>query len=409
MASTLTTFDFALKERYTDKKVENLCFAERTVLGMLAKDEEFQGDGEPVPVIHAAPQGIAVVLATAQGNASNVVGKKFVVTAGDLSGSVDIGDKVIMASRGNPGAFLQNKAAEIDGLYEQMSDVLAIAIASNGGNSIGYLAAAPGSTTYTLSNASDTVNFEVDMELNASLNDGSSTSHALLASAATVTAVDRNAGTVTVGTNPWSGAGAGIYLFREGTFYGNVGDVITFGIPAYVWSDATPPALYSMTRTSDVQRLAGGRVPSADLSGLGIEERIQKLGAYATGRWKGPGYDCFVMHPEEWQNLAIALQSRGQRSLTDNSTSFGYEYLEVIAGGKRGKVFADRFFPRGHVFGLSMKSWKLKSMGKLIHALSGDGLNMLRKSTTNDYEYRLVSYPGLACNAPGNNGRAPTA
>jgi hypothetical protein len=30
---------------------------------------------------------------------------------------------------------------------------------------------------------------------------------------------------------------------------------------------------------------------------------------------------------------------------------------------------------------------------------------MLRAATTNDYEYRLQSYPAVTCTAPGYNGR----
>jgi hypothetical protein len=43
----------------------------------------------------------------------------------------------------------------------------------------------------------------------------------------------------------------------------------------------------------------------------------------------------------------------------------------------------------------------------LIHPVTADGLTILRKGTTNDYEYRLESWPQLACNAPLYNGRVP--
>ena len=111
--STIETFAFAIKDRF-DKvsHVENLTLAERPLLAMIDKDEDFQGDGTHIPLIHGNPQGIASSsLAQAQTSKSNVLGKKFILTAGDYQGSVDIGDKVITASRGNPGAFLHNKAA----------------------------------------------------------------------------------------------------------------------------------------------------------------------------------------------------------------------------------------------------------------------------------------------------------
>ncbi len=415
MGSTAATFDFALKERYTNKQVvENLCFADRPLLGKMPRDTEFQGKGHPVPLIYRAPQGISVTLANAQTNAAinsgaagPTKGFRFLVTAGDLAGSVEIGDKVIEMSRGNPGAFLQDKQVEIDGLYEQMSDQLAIALASDGGQSLGNSVGNVTTTTVTFANPADARNFEVDMNLEASLASGGAAADALLAGTAFVTAVDVDAGTITINALPgaWNAAGV-LFLFRVGTFFGNTTNFILYGFRAYI--NSSPVSIYSSgARTADKQRMAGVVVPAADVAGLGIEQRIQILGSRLTGRGKGPGADSYVLHPEDWQTLAIALQSRGTRSLTDDSTSFGYEYLEVIAGGKRAKVYCDRFWPKALCGGLLMKTWTLFSMRELIHPLSGDGLQMLRKSTTNDYEYRLQAYPGLGCNAPGYNGRVP--
>jgi hypothetical protein len=410
-ASTLVTFDFALKERYTDQKIENLTLADRPLLGMLPKDEEFQGDGQPEPLIHGNPQGIAgSSLATAQAGSTNAVGKKFLLTAGDYFGTVDIGDKVIKASRGNPGAFLQNKAVETDGLFEQMADDLSTYAYGNGGGSIGRRASLAGNVI-TLSTPQDAVNFEEGMILVASANDGSDAAHALRAgNSGAVTAVNRTTGTVTV-TNA-----AGItafadsdWLFRSGDFKGNTSVFIIVGLGGFIWADDTPPVLYSMTRTSDPQRLAGCRVGSADLVGKGNEERIKLLGAYMTGRYKGPGPTHGFMNPEDWQNLETSLQSRGQRSLTDSSTRFGYETIEVTMGGKKVRLYPDKHCPKGTAFFLRMQNWKFRSMLKMIHTLNGDGLTMLRKGTTNDYEFRLVSYPCLSTNAPGYSGRVALA
>jgi hypothetical protein len=54
---------------------------------------------------------------------------------------------------------------------------------------------------------------------------------------------------------------------------------------------------------------------------------------------------------------------------------------------------------------MNLDNWKLWSAGELIRPVQADGLTILRKSTTNDFEYRLESWPQLACNAPLNNGR----
>lgn len=410
MASTLTTFDFALKKWYTNDRVENLVFSDRPFLGLIKKETEFQGSGHPVPVIIGAPQGVAVALSDAQSNTSNIVGAQFNVTAGDISASVEIGDKVIRASRANPGAFLQNKKAEIDGLYGLVSDTAAISLAGNGGMSLGRVSAAGwAANVATLADKSQIHKFHVNMVLTASAADGSGAADAQLGApdTATVTAVDLAAGTITINATPGTW-GANNFLFRRGMFFGNQAKFVMWGVQAYIWTDAsTPITIYGQARTTDRVRLAGMAVPSADLTGKGIEERIQILGSRLTGRGMAPGADAYFMNPEDWQNLAIALQSRGQRALTDDSTSFGYKYLSVIAGAKDAKVYADRYFPQGVVFGLKMDAWTLYSLEQLIGTLNGDGLEMLRKASANDYEYRLVSYPGLGCNAPGWNGRAP--
>jgi len=406
MASTVTTFDFALKRRYTDKKVEDLTMEDKPFYAMVAKNTEFSGSATVVPLIHINAQGIAgSTRAVAQTNQTNVVGKTFLLTNGKYHGSVYIGDEVLEASRNNPGAFLDNKTAEVDSLYEQMSQDLALYLYSNGGNALGRRASISGNIV-TLTNSSDVANFEVGMTVVASTGDGSDVSHALLTGSTTVASVERSSGTVTL-----TSAAALLlfanndYLFRQGDFFGNTGVVVMKGISAYIWSSDAPPALYGMTRTSDPTRLAGCRVPSAETSGKSIEERLQLLGAWMTGVYRAPGPDALFLHPLDWQALAIALQSSGIRPLEDDSTRFGFNVLNWAVGGKTVKVYNDPFCPRNTGFALRMQHWRLHSMGKLLHPIEKDGLTLLRGAAVDEYEYRLISYPVLECNAPGNNGR----
>lgn len=405
-ASTLTTFDFAMKEKYTDEEVENLTLAERPLLGRINKNEDLQGDSLVVPLIHVNPQGVAGSgQSTASANETSVVGKKFTATVGDYFGSVSIGDKVLTLSRGNPGAFLQNKLAEMDGLYEQMADSLATYLWGNGGSALGQRASI-NSNTVTLATASDVMNFEEGMTVVASANDGSDAAHTLLTGSTTVASVDREAGTVTL-TNAAAISGFlnNHYLFRSGDFFGNTGVVVLKGVQSFISATSSPAALYGMTRTSDPQRLAGCRVATAQLTAKNIEERFRLLGSYMSGRFKAKGPWEGYMHPEDWQTLETSLQARGIRPLKDDSTRFGYMKIQMVVGGQTVDFFVDRFAPKGHGFLLRMKNWTLHSAGKMIRPLNGDGLTMLRKSTTNDYEYRLISYLIAMCNAPGYNGR----
>lgn len=408
-ASTLTTFDAFLKNFYNPGKVANLTMAGKPLFQRVTKNEDIGGKAWIVPILYVNPQGTAANnLAQAQASATNIGGVAWNINPmGDYFGSVSIGDKVLMASRNNIAAFLEDKTTEIDGIYEQMSNSMAQYLWRNGGGSLGVIASGGTTTALTLTVPSAAFNFEVGESLVASANDGSTNTDALLAGSTTITLIDRINGIITTASAPAAWAN-GSNLFRAGDFVGNTTTNLIKGVDAYVTASTNPGALWGVTRTTDLQRLSGCKVAAADVAGKGIEERIQLLGAYMAGRFRamtaGGQYECYL-HPEDWQNLAISLQSRGQRALTDDTTSFNFEFIEVLAGGKRLKVFADPYVVKSNCYILRMDDWVLGSYGELIRTLNGDGLTMLRAATTNDYEYRLQSYPQLTCKAPGYQGR----
>lgn len=410
MASSLTTFANLLKVRYDARKVANLTEKHSPLMAKMAKDQSFQGSSQDIPLVHVNPQGLAASsLATAQGSASNIVSKKFQLTTGTYQASVSFGDKVMKASRGNEGAFMRNQTAEMDGLYEQVGMVQSNYLYGNGGGSIGRIATGGISgNVITLAEPSDVFNFEENQYLVLSPDDGSDSGHTVRAGSTFVTAVDREAGTVTVDDlGDITGEAAGDYIFREGDFVGNTGTELFHGLQSFITAAAPTTTLYGMTRTSDPIRLAGCRVPSADYAGLSNEERIMLLGSYMTGRYHGPGATDAFAHPEDWHNLQVALRSMGFQSSKDKETSFGFNKIEVVMGAKTVNIYSDTYCPKGTFFALNMNHWKIHSMGPMIRKLDEDGLNFLRQATTNDYEYRLVSYMAPCTNAPGFSGRIP--
>jgi len=409
MGSTLTTWSNMLKARYTKEKVQNLTEADRPLLSMLRKDTEQQGSSLEIPLIHVNPQGIAGSgISRAQTSQTSLVAKKFSATCGDYFGSVYIGDKVIKASRGNPGAFLENKVAETDGLHEQMSDNLAIYAWGNGGGALGKRASIS-TNVVTLAEPADTLNFEEGMFVVASANDGSDASHALRAGAGTtVASVQRDAGTVTlVSAAAITDFANADFVFRAGDFFGDTGVTVMKGVQAFIPSANPTTTLWGMTRTGDPQRLAGCRVAAADYSAKTIDERIRVLGSYMSGRYKTPGATAGFLHPEDWTTLETVMGARGIRPLADQNTKFGFMKIDVVMGGRVVSIYPDRYCPKGTFFALRLQNWWLSSMGPLLSPMEEDGLVLLRAADSMEYEYRLVSYPILACNAPGYNGRVP--
>jgi hypothetical protein len=415
MGSTLTTFAALLKENYIDSsEVEKLVYPDHPLLGMLEKrgDTGMVGDKLPVPWFYGNPQGASSSFSTAQTNATNTKSVQFDIQSGDYHGVVMIGDKVIEASRSNKGAFLENKLVEIDGLYETLGENHGTYIWGNGGNALGRIAAID-SNVLTLTEASDAMNFELDMEVVASDNDGSTSTDALRDSgdSTAVTAVNRALGTVTIVVADISALAVGDYLFRAGDFFGDTATVIYKGMQCWITSSDSPMALWGVTantRATDPQRFGGCRVNSTLVNGKTFEERIKILLAQMSGRFKTKtGNLSGFMHPEDFQVLETLMAAKGIRPLEDESTKFGYSKISIATGAGTVPIYCDRHAPKGTFFVFKMDDFWISSMGELFHPQMGDGLEILRRYNSTDYEFRLISYPLLACRAAKNSGRVP--
>jgi len=420
MASTLAQFDAFLKDYYTKDKIDDLTKKDRPFFGMVTREEDLGGDQYVHPFIFQNPQGFGATLAKAQqgsqqgsGN-GNLQGRKWKVAYGDYSASVEIGDKVIKASRSNVGAFLRDQETEINGLYNGFGDTFSTYLYGNGGQALGSFTISSG--VCTLVNADDIVNFEVGQILVVSANDGSDSSHILIASSAQgfVVSVDRNAGTFSVSATSggsvatptnWTGT---MFGFRDGDFGGSGATRILLGLGAWIPAAApTSTTFENINRTVDSARMSGIRLTSAEIASVTLEQRLKRLVTRMRGRNFGPGPDAVFLNPEKWQNVADSLESRGYREIGANA-EFGYENITFKAGGKTVKLYADPFCPIGTAFALKMDTVKLGGLSKIPEVVNGDGLEMLRKVASNDYEYRLVAYPAFVVAAPGFCGRVAT-
>lgn len=410
MGSTLTTFDALLKERYIDSsKVEELVYPENVFLEKLTKRTDFYGDIAPVPIVTGNPQGLGGLFSKAQTNASNIKAGKWAVQTGEYYGAVEIGDRVMRASAQNAGAFLQDKVLEIDGLYTQMAENLSVYTWGNGGQALGRRSTAA-TNDITLVSPTDAQNFEVGMAVVASSADGSSAADTLRAgTSTTVAGVNRATGVITLTTaSNITGFADGDFLFRESDFYGTTGTIVVRGVQSFIPATDVPLDLWGVTaatRLTDVQRWSGCRPLATDVLGLPIEERIKKLLALMMGRFKSQAPTAGFMHPEDFQTLETAMTARGLRPLEEDDTKFGFAKISIATAMGNIPIYTDRHCPLGSFFAMRMENWWMWSLGELFSPQNGDGLQMLRRDASTDYEFRLISYPALVCNQPKNTGR----
>ena len=193
-----------LKELYDDQKVQWLTYKDNPFLAMIHKEEKFPGKYYPVPVVYSLSQGASSTFATAYANQSSTGVAEFLVTRVADFSLATIDGQLLAAAQTDPGAF-------IDG--SELMDRFCMAdcgqpfggcvMFRNGAGTlaqIGSLTHVSGSgpyvTTVGLLNPDDAVQFEVNQVLVSVQNqDGTGTAPT---DVATITAVDRNAGNLTI-------------------------------------------------------------------------------------------------------------------------------------------------------------------------------------------------------------------
>jgi hypothetical protein len=395
----LTSFASALKEHYTDERVQNMVYKDNPLLAMMPKYEQFGGKNLPIPIIYGNPQGRSATFSTAQANKTASQITDFVLTRNRDYSLASIDNETLEASKGNANAFMEAATTEIDGAINSITRSLAIAQYRSGSGSIGQANAATTTTALQLKEAADVTNFEVGMELVASTADGGGS---VKSGSVTVTAVDRDSGAVTIDAASAIDGGSGIalddFLFVEGDY-----DSKVKGLQAWL-PDAAPTAgdnFFSVDRSTDATRLGGIRY---DGSSQPIEEAI--IGAIHRVAREGGRPSHLFMSYEKWDELAKSLGSKVQ--YIDEAVKIGNAHLNfrgIMVHGPKGpvKVLPDQNCPNGRAFLLQLDMWKCYSLGKAPQILDTDGLKMLRESSADAVEVRVGYYAQVGCRAPGYN------
>jgi hypothetical protein len=418
VGSTLTSFDGFLKDNYTDDEIIRQVNEDHVFLDMQNTGERGVGRRLIVPLLDGNPQGLGATVAKAQAGAEqtsggNIQGDDWTILWGDYSAHVDIGRKVMAASANDLGAFFQNKQEEIDGLYRAFGDTMSSYMLRDSGHALG--SGTNSSGVQTLVNQQDIVNFEVGQIIDVSANDGTSTSHTLIASSASgyVVSVNYNTGKFSVSATSggaaatptnWTGT---MYYFRTGDFGGDTSPTrIVLGYGA--WNPAADPTsttFEGINRAVNIVRRSGIRLVAADVAGLGVEQRLKKLAVWMTSRGKRPN-KCLV-HPEQWDSLATSLESRGNRAIDGKVGVFSFNKLQLSTPAGMIEVYAEKFMSVDTAYMFDQKAIGIKTLKGFPAIVNDDGLNMLRRTTSNDFEFRLDCFPAYYHKSPSATGRCP--
>lgn len=387
-----------LKTLWPQKRINNMVYPDHPFLAMVAKNEAFYGENMVIAVRIGDSQGRSATFATAQANATGFKARKFIITRVKDYQVVSLETEAIMASENDRGALIKALDTEMETGLNNISKSLAVSLFRGAAGAIGTLASDPGTgTTLQLANIDDITSFEVDMQLVFAAN----TTSALRAGGSrTITAVDRDLGTIEVDAAMDAAVGSGDSIFAEGDYVSSSDRLKVSGLAD--WLPSTAPVLgsdsfFSVDRGIDPVRLGGLRI---DVSGLNPEEGAVTVYSKLSREGGRPSME-FRNHAD-FRKLEIALGSKV--CYEDLSVGeIGFQAIKI--NGPKGPVrlMADQDCPSGKSYALDMRTWKLHSLKKCPQVLDLDGAELSREASADRWEARIAYFAQLACDAPGWN------
>jgi len=394
-ALNTTTFAYALKTLYSQRKLQNLAYKNNPWFAMIPKDTNFKGANFVEAMIYGHLAGRAEAFATAQANKAASKGVAFTITRAKDYALASIDTETILASRGNEAAFLAAVKREMDSAIHAITRSMAKDLFGAGYGTLGIQSGAVSGSTVTLSRADDVTNFEVGMKVVAAAPTGAIPTGAP-STAVTVDAVDRDAGTIDVSGT--TGFDANDHILAEGDYTTGSRSKL-YGLGAWIpYTAESSGTFFGVDRTVDVSRMQGHRL---DGSALNIDEAVLKMAVRIAREGGQP--DMAILAYEKWEEFVNLLGAKVVYE-THNVGEVGFQSLKVHGPAGPINIFADQNCPSNRAYVLTKDSWRFRSLGPAPQILNLDGLQMMREYNADAYEIRVGFFGNTCCNAPGYNG-----
>jgi len=396
-----------LKERYNFDRILKLGWRKYKFFMILRKDFGAGGDQEKIPVDVASVQARSATFSTAQSLAASLSGTRraFEVTCQENYSLARVTGKMIAATRNNEVAFLKALEGEIDGAYDSILKDTERDLFRDGHGLLAQVASVS-TTTLTLANAADAHLFEVGMEVVATTGSGANPR----SGSATITAIDRDAGTLESDSN-WTsqitGLTANDYLAPQGDFTAANDRKKIYGLEA--WCPATAPSagdsFFGVDRSVDVQRLAGTRY-DATTNNENLDEAL--INAQSEGAMNGALPRICFMSNVNYRKLVNLLGSKKEYGLVPAQgregplADIGFKSVKVYGDEGEIDVLSHPYCPIDVAWMFDPDALVFMGMGEYPAIIDDDGQRVLRVYNDNSVEARIGGYPQLATQNPAS-------
>jgi hypothetical protein len=407
LATLMTNAHYSVffKQRFPQRKIEDLVAYGKPFLSQCMKSDELVGSKTNVPLSFDSPQGMSAALTTAIANATSTRGINWVIEPEAYYAALTIDAKTMLASRNNEGAFFRSREREMENILEQMGQVFEMSLWQTGSGSLGQLLADPGTgTNFTLKDAADAIKFHVGMKVNFYADSGGALGTVRAGGTRTISAVNEDTGVIEVTAALDAALALDDHVVREGD---NNNYVV--GVPG--WIPATAPAVgggdshFGVDRSVAPQKLAGHRqswLGSIEETAKRLDSKIRRINQKPKQLW---------LSYENFNRLDLELGARGYRDEDKGEGSFGRKRLMMTTPGGGVEVKTAPYLGNTVGFLLEPSSWKICTLGPLPHVVEDDGLTAIRitngtgNAAEDGIEIRLRAFWQLVCVNPYANGR----
>lgn len=412
---TPTNQDAILREVYTDEAVQQQSYGENPLFAFIQKKRGKTAGGRRYiqPVEFGNPGGTSADYASAMSYNTVSSYEDFAIPRKFQYQRVKISHELLFATEKRSEAAV-NALTEFDRGFKSFGEKVGRRLYRTQGGSLGQLAiASTTTTTLSFTDNAAVFNFQIGQTLQFATADGSGS---LLDSgdSTTVTAVDHEAGTVTIADDlatKIAGITTSSYVFQIGDFNACLAGTEDW-LPVDNRATKLAASFNAVTRSAAPVYLGGVYM---DGTGFGaLDEVLIKL-AGKTGKYGGKPDYAFANH-ESLSDLELVSNSRvrimGALDTKiiggDGDIIVGFGGYRVLVGGRPVDIYPDRNCPSNRFLLLQLSTWTLWHTGDLINWLgeSYTGNKMQPSREDDSAESRLGGYMNLGCSAPGFNGVA---
>jgi hypothetical protein len=380
-ASTLTTVAYIFQKLYADNLGE-AALREHPLFSQISKNGNFYGESFRYSVKYGNPQAIGGTFATAQANAGESKGLQFEAYRKTKYGFITLNGEAIAAAEGNRGALVDLVSNETDSVLAEMVDSLAFDLYRDGTGIRGRRSSAS-TNVITLGTPDDARNFKVGMYVQASSN---STATSLRTGSTYVTAVDEDAGTVTLNS------AAAIASFADGDYLLRAGDATTCVEGLATCTPLVAPVLGSDSfrgkdRGADPSRLAGSRL---DDTNTNIEENAGRVAVKISQR--GKRANAYYVNPTNFWTVARRLNAKVEYQGAGGTADYGFEYILIHTPAGSMKMYSDPDCPTTRAYLMDTSAHYIRHLKELPHIIMDDGRPNLRQTSDDGIEVRVRSF-----------------